>query len=227
MLDANDRGGRRNRRTGDEYLAGVKTMPEDEVTTSLKDWWEWAHQEDFAGGLELCDQEPYPSSEGNERCDLVVREVASGRATWSIEIKHIALVGDNGKNNDYGVTKMLSPYLKDRSLLHDVIRLRESGFGGAGAAVVYSFSYSAESVAEALRRHPSEHERIAELDRVRRGADLSGTYSIQPMVELSDLMLHTRGLVTELRQTAFRGAWKHPAGGDGIVAGWQVEMVDG
>ena len=222
-LDANDVGGRANRRTGLPYLSGLKTMTELEVTAGLKDWWETEHPEDLGRRLILGDQEAYPGSEGAERCDLVFREIATGRPIWAIELKHIALVGDNGKTNDYGVAKMLSPYLKDRSLLHDALRLSSSGFGCEGAVIVYSFSYSEDSVRQARVRHPAEQQRIDNLDSVRRRADPSGEYSIDPMLELADHMLRRRGLVTAQARAGF-SAWGHPLGGEGVVAGWAIAM---
>lgn len=221
-IDALDQGGRSNRRTGKPYLKGLKTMSEHEVTTGLVAWWPGAHPEDFGEGVEIVSETPYPHSP-RDRCDIVVREINSGKPVWAIEVKHIALVGDNGKNNDYGVTKMLSPYLKDRSLRHDVIRLRDSGFGCSSATVVYSFSYSPQTVKEALSRYPMHSDRIRELDHVRESAqDEKGSYSIGPMVKLATHMLTTEGLVQATAEAEFSGAWAHPCGGMGIVAAWRV-----
>jgi hypothetical protein len=222
VIDALDTGGRSNRRTGEPYLKGVKTMSEHEVTTGLVKWWPIAHPEDLEGRLEVVSETPYPNSP-RDRCDIFVREIKSGKPVWAIEVKHIALVGDNGKNNDFGVTKMLSPYLKDRSLRHDIIRLRDSGFGCNSASVVYSFSYSPQSATEALRRYPMHSDRIRNMEKVRASAqDERGVYSIGPMVKLATHMLKTEGLVGDTAETEFSDAWAHPCGGTGTVAAWQV-----
>lgn len=221
-IDAQDEGGRSNRRTREPYLKGLKTMPEREVTTGLVKWWPNAHPADFGGRLEIVSEIPYPKSP-SDRCDIFIREVATEKPIWAIEVKHIALIGDNGKNNDYGVTKMLSPYLKDRSLRHDMMRLRDSGFGCSSASVVYSFSYSPQSVLEALSRYPMHADRIGEMERVRASAqDEKGEYSIEPMVKLVTHMLKTEGLANETAEAEFSGAWAHPCGGRGIVAAWGV-----
>ena len=220
VIDAQDEGGRSNRRTGEPYLKGLKTMSEHEVTTGLVKWWPNAHPEDFGEQLEAVSEIPYPKSP-RDRCDMFIREIATEKPVWAIEVKHIALVGDNGKNNDYGVTKMLSPYLKDRSLRHDMIRLRDSGFECSSASVVYSFSYSPQSTKEALSRYPMHADRIREMERVRASAqDEKGEYSISPMVKLVTHMLKAEGLVTETAESEFSGAWAHPCGGRGIVAAW-------
>jgi hypothetical protein len=222
VIDAQDEGGRSNRRTGEPYLQGLKTMSEHEVTTGLVKWWPIAHPEDFGARLEAVSEIPYPKSP-RDRCDIFIREIATEKPVWAIEVKHIALVGDNGKNNDYGVTKMLSPYLKDRSLRHDMIRLRDSGFGCNSASVVYSFSYSSQSTKEALSRYPMHADRIREMERVRaRAQDEAGEYSIKPMVKLVTHMLKTEGLANETAESEFSGAWAHPCGGMGIVAAWSV-----
>ena len=221
-IDAEDEGGRFNRRTGEPYLKGLKTMSERDVTTELVKWWPNAHPSDFGEQLEVIGEVPYPKS-SNDRCDIVIREVTTEKPIWAIEVKHIALVGDNGKNNDYGVAKMLSPYLKDRSLRHDMIRLRDSGFGCSSASVVYSFSYSPKSVEEALSRYPMHADRIGAMEQVRESAqDEKGEYSIEPMVKLVTHMLKTEGLANETAKSEFSGAWAHPCGGEGIVAAWAV-----
>lgn len=224
-MDRLDEGGRSNRRTGEPYLKGLKTMSEHEVTKRLAEWWPSAHPEDFMGKMVIESETPYPRFP-RDRCDLLVRDVEADMPVWAIEVKHIALVGDNGKNNDFGVTKMLSPYLKDRSLRHDVIRLRDSGFDCESATVVYSFSYSPQSIKEAYERYPMYSDRIREIERVRFSAqDETGVYSIEPMVQLATHMLTTEGLVEETAKTQFSDAWAHPCGGTGIVAAWKIKVA--
>jgi hypothetical protein len=221
VLDNMDEGGRYNRRTKEPYLKGLKTMSEREVTTGLVQWWPLVHPDDFRGKLEAASEIPYPNSR-RDRCDILIREIDTKKPVWAIEVKHIALVGDNGKNNDFGVTKMLSPYLKDRSLRHDMIRLRDSGFGCRAATVVYSFSYSPDSIERAMELYPTYSDRVHEMEKVRASAaDEKGVYSIGPMVTLVTHMLTSEGLTGETAQCDF-DAWAHPCGGSGIVAAWAL-----
>ena len=54
----------------------------------------------------------YPSKRG--KCDLVLSgqgfkpEFGLAAYEWAIENKYVRFIGDNGKNNDYGVTKVVS-----------------------------------------------------------------------------------------------------------------------
>jgi len=222
-LDANDSGGRVAQRDKQPFLPGVKTMYEREVTTKLAAWWNGKYPSDFGSGGEVRAEVPYPTRR-SINCDLVAFGFG-GVPVWAIEVKHIALVGDNGKKNDYGVTKMLFTYLKDRSLRHDLVKMRSSdGFKCDGATIVYSFGYSPKTMAEAIYRFPSEvASRIKELDLVRKSVqDVRGTYSITPMIEIANMVLTSEHLVENHAQQSFV-AWKHPCGGEGLVAGWSAK----
>ena len=221
-LDESDPGGRVAQRDKKPFLSGVKTMYEREVTTKLAEWWNSKHPNDFGVNGEIRAEVPYPTRR-RIKCDLVVFD-GEGRPSWAIEVKHIALVGDNGKKNDYGVTKMLSPYLKDRSLRHDLIKMKSrDGFGCEAATVVYSFGYSPNTMAEAVKRFPSEVSfRLKELDAVRKSVqDRRGTYSIEPMIQIATMVLEYENVVKSHAAQTFE-AWRHPCGGEGIVAGWSA-----
>ena len=119
-----------NQRTGEVYLPGVKTMSEPKFVEEFLTWWLTTHSEDFNPVAAAKREVPYQGIP-RAKCDLVLSTDGSSISypEWAIEVKHIALVGNNGKNNDYGVAKILSPYLKDRSLIHDIERLRDFGEG--------------------------------------------------------------------------------------------------
>ena len=223
-VDETHRATKTNPRTQKDYLPGVAAMTEPVLTKNLASWWRTAHPEDFAMGLELLCEVPYPNiaKATKAKCDLVIQEKKTLKPVWAIEVKRIQLVGNNGKTNDYGVAKMLSPFLKDRSLRHDLIRLYESGFDCPGATLVYSFSYSPHSIGEAKSRFP-EHtdEIIPNIDSVRINAqDEFGVYSLDPVIEIANLVLQKEDLVGEFVRQEFSGAWSHPCGGNGIVAAW-------
>ena len=78
-------------------------------------------------------------------------------------MKHISFCGDNGIKNDHGVQKMLSPYRKDRALIHDIERLSNSPIAQRKAVIGYCFDYSFSSCDEAAKRHPKEFTRIKNL----------------------------------------------------------------
>lgn len=155
------------------------------------------------------------------RCDVVLRLHGESREEWAIQFKRIQFLGDNGKNNDYGFQKLFSPYLKDRSLLHDCESLQDSGLGTRQFVVAYSFRHSLDLLAEAERRHPEHRDRIA----AARDVCLRETsHRLDPEkgADLANQVLQFKGLVSAYRTATFEGAWRHPCGGSGLVFGWEV-----
>jgi hypothetical protein len=142
---------------------------------------------------------------------------------WSIEVKHVALVGNNGKNNDFGVAKILSPYLKDRSLIHDIYRIKNHGFSKRKAVIGYCFNYTPSSCNEAEKRHPDSTEFINNLKEVCRLNDpVNGLYTVKPLVEFADEIFQSKGLVKPVQILDFEGAWRHPCGGLGSIFAWEI-----
>jgi len=155
------------------------------------------------------------------RCDVVLRLHGEAREEWAIQFKRIQFVGDNGKNNDYGFQKLFSPYLKDRSLLHDCQSLRDSGLGTRQFVVVYCFRHSLELLAEAEKIHPEHRDRIAAARKVCM-REPSERLDPEHVAELVNEVLRFKGLVSDYRAAGFEGAWRHPCGGSGLVFGWEV-----
>ena len=221
-VDEFHREARTNARTKEEYLPGVAAMTEPVLTGQLATWWRTSHPEDFGETLELACEVAYPNV-ARAKCDLVIRNSKSLKPVWAVEVKRIQLVGNNGNTNDYGIAKMLSPYLKDRSLRHDLVRLSESGFNCSSATLVYAFSYSPHSISEAKTRFPDLAGRtVSNIDKVRiQAQDEYGVYSLDPLIDIANLVLDKEGLVAEFVRKEFSGAWSHPCGGNGIVAAWR------
>ena len=223
-VDETHRAARTNARTQEEYLPGVAAMTEPILTKHLASWWRTAHPEDFNENLELVCEVSYPNiaKAKKAKCDLVIQEKESSKPVWAVEVKRIQLVGNNGNTNDYGIAKMLSPYLKDRSLRHDLIRLSKPGFDCPSATLVYAFSYSPHSISEAKTRFPElANKTISRIDKVRiKAQDEHGVYSLDPLIDIANLVLREEELVGEFVRQEFSGAWAHPCGGNGIVAAW-------
>jgi hypothetical protein len=213
-----------NQRTGEIYLPGVKTMSEPKFVEEFLTWWLSSHANDFNPPNAAEREVPY---EGIPRakCDLILSTDGSSLSNpeWAIEVKHIALVGNNGKNNDYGVAKILSPYLKDRSLIHDIERLRDFGVGKRKAVIGYCFDYSFDSCIRAAKIHPNQSEIISNIKGVCKSNDpVKGEYSAGPMIEFADEILQNRKLVKPLITKKFENAWRHPCGGTGLIFGWEL-----
>ena len=223
-VDANTEFVGANRRTGEVYLPGVKTMNEPKFVEELLDWWRLEYSNDFSPPGASDREVPYENLR-RANCDLVFSTDGSSleKPEWSIEVKHIALVGNNGKNNDYGVQKILSPYLKDRSLIHDIERLRSHGKGKRKAAIGYCFDYNFSTCEEALTKHPQHEDIVHEIREVCRKNDpAKGSLSVIPMIEFADEIFQNRGLVKPVIAKGFSNAWRHPCGGYGYIWGWEL-----
>lgn len=208
---------RANQRTGEIYLPGLKSMREVDVVAQLDAWWGQVHPDDF---IDHDIQVRYPN-DPRAKCDqIITTEGVRSPPEWAIEVKCITLVGDNGKRNDFAVAKGLSPFLKDRSLYHDIERLRNAPIARHLAVVGYSFSYDLASCDEALARHPDEPARIRQIQDV--CTTNGGSLTVRPIVEFADGIFRVKNLVRgQYSRTTFE-AWRHPCGGRGVVFGWEV-----
>lgn len=217
-----------NRRTHETYLPGVKTIGEVQFIKELFDWWDKTFPEDFQNKSDYVLHYPYDTLKGH--CDVVFNTNNSKRTEnyeWAIEYKYIGLVGNNGKNNDYGLAKALSPYLKDRSLIHDVERLRESKFAQEKAVILYGFEYDFNTCAIAEKKCFQQGITptiVQEVKKVCESVDpVNGTYSLEPIVEMLDDFLSRKNWVKGSGiHCLFDGAYRHPAGGKGRVVGWEI-----
>ena len=213
-----------NQRTGEAYLPGVKTMNEPKFVEEFVQWWIRKYPKDFDPELAIKTGVPYINIP-KAFCDLILSTDGSDLSDpeWVIEVKNIALVGNNGKNNDYGIAKILSPYLKDRSLIHDIKRLKKFGRGKKKAVVGYSFDYSYSSCEEALSHHLDQVTFINNVkDVCKKNDPEGGNYSVIPLIEFADGILTTKNLVRPVELVKFEGAWRHPCGGNGTIFGWQL-----
>jgi hypothetical protein len=206
------------------YLRGLKTLFETQITQELVNWWLISYPNDFNNTHQLTNEHTYPDII-NASCDLVFssREYNINRFEWAIELKYIQLVGDNGKNNDHTIQKVLSPYLKDRSLFHDVKRLSQSLISEKKAVIGFGFEYDNEKIDFLRNIHPNEHERHTNLQRVLNSNDpYNGIYNLEPLIKLVERNLMGEGLIQENAEVRNFNAFSHPCGGYGKVFGWEI-----
>lgn len=210
---------RPNQRTKEIYLPGLKTLSERQVIDHLDEWWSHIHPGDFVTPDAHSTQYPYPGT--GATCDHVITTTGQeDLPEWAIEAKYLQLVGDNGKRNDFAVGKALSPYLKDRSLYHDIHKLRQAPIARRLAVIGFAFTYDLETCSQALREHPDQTERIGNIRKV--CEDNGGALSIRPVVEFADAIFKIRGFVAREYVSAQFEGWRHPCGGRGVVFGWEV-----
>lgn len=93
-----------------------------------------------------------PSSYAEFRCEVPYISAPRSRCdvcfgsppewSWSIEVKMLRLMGDNGKPNDNILMHILSPYPAHRSAVTDAAKLLESGLPGRKALVIFAYEYA-------------------------------------------------------------------------------------
>ena len=207
------------------YAPGAKTLGEADLVQAVADWWVSQYPHDFNSSSDyyLAREVKYPKL-SRAKCDLVLSTDGSPMEfpEWAIEVKHISFAGNNGKNNDFNVQKMLSPYLKDRSLIHDIRRLQQYPMGRKQAVLGYCFEYSNESIRQAreIFESPGELEVLANISKVLHTNQ--GPLTIEPVADFADQVFENLNLTDPIIKRSFAGAWKHPAGGNGTVFAWQI-----
>ena len=215
-------------RSGEAYLPGVQSMNERTAVGEVVAFWTQNYPSDFKPSSLCRTEQPYPESAA-KKADIVFDSLSietdnkGAIERWAVEAKRFQFVGDNGKNNDFGVAKMFSPYLKDSSLSHDAHRLAESAVATRKVVLVYGFEYDLSITRQSLKIHPTHAERIKNIERVCKNND-----PISPGINF-DLLITRVGPnlkeVVEVRDFADRsatGLWRHPCGGRIRVLGWEI-----
>ena len=237
-----------NRRNKRPYLKGAATLFEPQFTKELLRCWTATHPQELQ---HIHDEHPYPGTK--ETCDIVLvssgEEVAFGEFEWAIEIKYLRLVGNNGNNNDYVLQKAISPFLKDRSLVHDIEKLRGATFAKRNAVIFYGFEYDehsiqfAENMVHTIVDEMGVSERFVEmpedldellrsdilpipknLGRVIRSVAKHGDeYTLGPITSVVDAYLKAKGEAALGPITShFEGLSRHPCARFGRVVGWEI-----
>lgn len=203
------------------YQPGIQPMLEEVAVPLIDNAWEYLHpgERQFHQTEVIYPTAHVPSSTRLDHMfssDGIVHD-----PEWGIEVKRFQFVGDNGKNGDYEVAKMLSPYLKDRGVLHDALRLREYGFTRRIAVLGYGFNYDAQSLVQAAQRHaaPVAAQTVRNIERL---VKHNGPLHLRPLIEFADAILRLRGWTKGPRAEATFEAWRHPSGGSGIVFAWEI-----
>lgn len=220
---------RANPRTGEIYHTSFKALSETKAVDALDAMWGLLHEGELLTPAAQRIGVRFPGVP-RAKCDHVFSTDSGGGGSgqdqeeWGIEVKKIEFIGNNGKSNDFGVGKMLSPYLKDRGLLHDAARLRAYGFTRRVAVVGYAFDYDANVLAVLRERHAAASDRLTEIEQVlkRNGGSLRS----RPLIEFADSILRLRGYTLGPRAEAHFDAFRSPTGGSGTIFGWEVRRPD-
>ena len=237
-----------NRRNKRPYVKGVATLFEPQFTNELVRCW----KSEYKGELSHISDE-YAYYDSRETCDLVLSSKEDGEPfgmfEWAVEMKYLRLVGNNGNNNDYVMQKAISPFLKDRSLVHDIEKLKKASFGKRKAVIFYGFDYDLSSVDHAEKlcstiqdsiggtdyyvETPKDIKKFLEDDliptprnlrRVINSVDKHGdSYSLEAVTSVIDAFLKINGIANSEPIVAhFSGLNRHPCGQFGRVVGWEL-----
>lgn len=248
IIDSTSKIQNRNRRNKRPYVKGVATLFEPQFTTELVRCWPAEFQDELSF---IDDEFPYPDS--RDTCDLVITdssdEVTLGQFEWAIEMKYLRLVGNNGNNNDYVMQKAISPFLKDRSLVHDIEKLKKANFGKRRAVIFYGFDYDDTSVSHAeMMCHriqnligeddyyvetPDEMEKFLEDDLIPTPRNLrrviasvnkhGDTYSLDAVTRIINAFMKINDISSGEPVVAhFSSLERHPCGKFGRVVGWEI-----
>ena len=215
-------------RAGDSYLQGIQSMNERSTVIEVVDYWTSTYPNDFVPPKSCLTEQPYPESKA-KKADILFDsysiEVDRPKEIfkWAIEVKRFQFVGDNGKNNDFGVAKMFSPYLKDHSLAHDAKRLAESLVAERKIVLVYGFEYDLVITRNSLLKHPAESSRIREIERVCKVNNPNNpSIDFDLLVERVAPNLQEVVKVVNFADISLTGLWRHPCGGRVRVLAWEV-----
>jgi hypothetical protein len=225
---------RKNRITGQlepgvTFLPGVKTMKEPQLVSEIVEWWKFKYPNEINPKDSIDTNVVFPGMNKRYKCDLIFSSDGAklDNPEWAIEVQHISFCGNNGKKNDFTVQKILSPYRKDHSLIHDMNRLRSTTLGRRRAVIGYCFNYSFQKLDRLEKLHPAHKSFIDNIreEVCKTNNPETGDINIKDMVDFANEVFTSKGVVRNLEVSDFFEATRHPCGGDGTVFGWEIETT--
>lgn len=208
----------------EKHLSGLPCMTENQVADEFVAWWVKTYPNEF---LTISDSEREMALPENARAKRFLvftsKSFSGSKPEWAIELKCIRLIGENGKNIDFGLKKFYSPYPKDNSLIHEIERLKGSTIATRKAVIGYGWNYSFASCKTALEYHPNETKRIQNIrDVCHKNDPIKGVLDLVPILDIVDHWLTLHNLTRPLAKLDFNDGWRHPTGGNGSVFGWEL-----
>ena len=225
-------------RTGSgKYIPCIGTIWEVDFTREVISQWATTNSSDFTNFSQKWFEVPYPKGKG--KCDLVLSgngfkpEFGLAAYEWAIENKYVRFIGDNGKNNDYGVTKVVSPYRKDRSSVLDAERLMQFHTAEKKAILMYGFEFDSNSHRLGLEWCERNDKNGGETKNQLRVKNMKGILdkadpkthemSMKDLIPLFEAAAKTKGIkLGPCIQEEFSGLSRHPLYHKGRILAWQV-----
>jgi len=236
IVDAKTTTQRASRSGSGEYIPCVGTIWEDDLTREITEMWSKSYPDELPEYSDKWLEIRYPNKKGN--CDLCLNGpdyspvLGQPPYEWAIEMKYVRFIGDNGKNNDYGVTKVASPYRKDRSSVLDAERLKGFTLAKKKAIVMYGFEFGPKSFKNAVEwcNNVEGEEKNKNLERAKNMKNVldkedpeTNAMDMLSLIPLFEAATHARGIqLSESVDYDFQNLTRHPLYSKGRILAWQV-----
>ena len=208
------------------FIPSVSTLSEDTIRDHLLDYFAISELEKCSHmEHEKNSEVKYPNQpkNGRGRCDLCLGEPPDFE--WAIEIKYIRYVGDNGKKNDFGPSKVVSPYLIHNSAIKDALRLTKYPLAKRSAVIMFGFDYDMDVVKRGrklLDQYGLCSSRCDELEKVLRANDQDTlTYYTEPTFRMFENVAQDFVSLSRRENDSFEG-FRHPVAQKGSIAAWEI-----
>ena len=210
-----------------DYLQGVGCLGEHQFRDELADWW----NERFPKSKFLREIK-YPEN-GRWKCDIGLTSIMeeSGlrmdeNLDWAIELKYIRFIGDNGKVNNFGLGKVVSPYKAEHSSVGDAIRLAQTKMGKRKAVVMYGFEFDNLSVSncrQILEKMGLSDERAVQMEKAIRAGTHNGEWDLELIAPIYKAACKSMGIkIGDLIMAEFSDLSRHPNYRIGKFLAWEV-----
>ena len=237
VVDSKTTTQRASRSGSGDYIPCVGTIWEDDFTKEVISEWFSRYPEELSGFSDKWIEVKYPNKRGN--CDLCIRsndynaDLGEPPYEWAIEMKYVRFIGDNGKNNDYGVTKVASPYRKDRSSVLDAERLVDFSLAKRKAILMYGFEFDSASYDHAISwcdKNSTGSEKLKNIERSKNMKKILHTedpdlnqMSMLSLIPLFEAASKTRKInLSKCSNFEFNDLSKHPLYRMGRIMAWEV-----
>ena len=209
------------------YLQGVGCLGEHQFRDELADWW----NEKFPN-CKFLKEIKYPEN-GRWKCDIGLASNIDDSGLrmdesldWAIELKYIRFIGDNGKVNNFGLGKVVSPYKAEHSSVGDAIRLANTKMGQRKAVVMYGFEFDDFSVGncrQILERMGLSDQRAIEMEKAIRAGTHDGEWDLELIAPIFEAACNSMGInLGKLVTAEFSDLSRHPNYRIGKFLAWEV-----
>jgi hypothetical protein len=209
------------------YLKGVGCLGEHQFRDELTNWW----NNNF-DSQKMVREIKYPEN-GRLKCDIGLTNMSdqgdirlNDNFNWVIELKYIRFIGDNGKVNNYGLGKVVSPYKAEHSSVGDAIRLSKTKMGKKKAIVMYGFEFDELSVnhcRQNLIKMELEEARADEMEKAIRAGTHDGKWDLELIGPIFEASCQSMGIkLGKMIKVNFSNLERHPNYRIGKFLAWEV-----